>query len=48
MEPYARGTLSDAERAIWCVVPVGEQEKILEDFQSGKPLASTGSKTASD
>lgn len=42
MEPYARGTFSDAERAIWCVVPVSEQEKILAEFQAGKPLASTG------
>ncbi len=44
MEPYARGTLSDAERAIWCVVPLAEQERILEMFRAGKPLESTGSK----
>lgn len=41
MEPYARKTLSDSERALWCVVPLAQQEKILKDFRDGKPLAPT-------
>jgi len=44
MEPYERGTLTDAERALWCVVSLSEQAKILKDFQDGEPLASTGVK----
>jgi hypothetical protein len=39
MEPYAREALSDAERAIWCVIPVAEQERVLADVQQGKPGA---------
>jgi hypothetical protein len=42
MEPYSRRALSDSERAIWCVVPLAEQENILKDFQDGKPSAPTG------
>lgn len=42
MEPYSRETLSDAERAIWCIVPLAQQAKILTDSQEGKPLADTG------
>ena len=41
-EPYERGTLTDAERELWCVVSLAEQAKILKDFQDGKPLRSTG------
>lgn len=42
MEPYDRNAVSDSIRASWCVVPLAEQEKILKNFQSGGPLASTG------
>ena len=42
MEPYAREALSDAERAIWCVVPLNRQETILKESNEGKPLAATG------
>lgn len=42
MEPYERGTLTDAERALWCVVSLAEQAQILKDFQDRKPLRSTG------
>jgi hypothetical protein len=42
MEPYAHATLSDSERAIWCVVPLTQQTEIVEDSQRGAPLASTG------
>jgi hypothetical protein len=41
MEPYEKATLSDAERALWCIVPLAEQEKILAESQQGKPPAST-------
>ncbi len=41
MEPYSTVTLSDAERALWCVVPLAEQQRILEDVRRGKPLAPT-------
>jgi hypothetical protein len=41
MEPFDRSALSDAIRAIWCVVPIAEQEHILKDSQDGKPLRST-------
>lgn len=41
MEPYARDTLSDAERATWCVVPIGQQENILLDMRQGRRLGST-------
>jgi hypothetical protein len=43
-EPYDRGTLTDGERALWCVVSLSEQAKILADLQGGKPPASTGVK----
>ena len=42
MEPYERGTLTDAERALWCVVSLSEQARILKDLQDGKALRSTG------
>lgn len=42
MEPYDRNAVSDSIRAVWCVVPLAEQNKILKDFQNGGPLASTG------
>lgn len=41
MEPYNNKTLTDAERALWCVVPFAQQEKVLHDFRNGKPLAGT-------
>jgi hypothetical protein len=41
MEPYDRRILSDGERAIWCVMPVSEQNRILKDVQNGKPMFST-------
>ena len=42
MEPYNRSTLTDAERALWCVVPLAEQKKVLENMQKGNGRASTG------
>ena len=42
MEPYSRTTLNDAERALWCVVPLAEQEKVLESMRKGDAGASTG------
>jgi hypothetical protein len=42
MEPYARQTISDAERAVLCVVPLERQRAILKEAQAGKPLESTG------
>jgi len=42
MDPYERGTLTDAERSLWCVISLSEQTQILKDFQDGKPLRSTG------
>lgn len=44
MEPYNRSTLTDAERALWCVVPIVEQEKVLDSMQKGDGRASTGIK----
>ena len=41
MEPYNRTTLTDAERAMWCVVPLAEQEKTLEKMNKGDGGAST-------
>jgi hypothetical protein len=41
MEPYNRSTLTDAERALWCVVPLAEQEKVLDSMQKGNGRAST-------
>ena len=43
MEPYNRTTLTDAERALWCVVPLTRQQEILTKYQSGEGGASTGS-----
>ncbi len=42
MEPYNRTTLTDAERALWCVVPLAQQDKILKQYQDGTGEASTG------
>ncbi len=42
MEPYNRTTLTDAERALWCVVPLAQQDKILENWNKGSSGASTG------
>jgi hypothetical protein len=41
MEPYDRTTLSDAMRALWCVISSADQERLLKDAQDGKPLRST-------
>jgi hypothetical protein len=41
MEPYDQSILSDGECAIWCVMPVSEQNRILKDVQNGKPMVST-------
>ena len=42
MEPYDRSTVTDAERALWCVVPLAEQQRVLEKMQRGEGAASTG------
>lgn len=42
MEPYNRLTLTDSERALWCVVPVAQQEQILDNMRKGTGGASTG------
>jgi hypothetical protein len=42
MEPYDRTALSDAVRALWCIVPLSEQEQIVRDARKGKPLRGTG------
>jgi hypothetical protein len=42
MEPYNRDALSDSIRALWCVVPLSEQEQILKDYQQGKGGRPTG------
>lgn len=41
MEPYARKVVSDSERAMWCVAPIADQQRIFEEFQAGKPPSST-------
>jgi hypothetical protein len=41
MNPYDRSTLSDSERAIWCVVPISEQDRILEEAHVGNMPTST-------
>ncbi|MGA2218437.1 MAG: hypothetical protein ABSG51_10150, partial [Terracidiphilus sp.] len=41
MEPYARESVSDALRAQWCVVPLAEQEKVLQAYRDGKEGMST-------
>jgi len=41
MEPYDRSTISDSIRAGWCVVPLAEQEKALQDRQNGGLSASS-------
>lgn len=35
LEPYNRQTLSDAERALWSVNSVADQERMLRDMQNG-------------
>ncbi|MGB7761136.1 MAG: hypothetical protein WBL61_14985 [Bryobacteraceae bacterium] len=42
MEPYDRTALSDSVRALWCIVPLAEQERILKDVRDGKPMGPTG------
>lgn len=41
MDPYDRSVLSDSERAIWCVVPISEQDRILKKANNGNSPAST-------
>jgi hypothetical protein len=41
MDPYARQTISDAVRAQWCVVPLAEEEKVLQAYRDGKEGMST-------
>lgn len=35
MDPYDRTAISDAERAVWCVVPLARQNEILAEYQKG-------------
>lgn len=41
MEPYDQNALSDAERALWCVVPLARQNAILAALNNGEGNAST-------
>lgn len=41
MEPYNRSTLTDAERALWCVVPLAQQAQALENLQKGNQAFTT-------
>jgi hypothetical protein len=41
MEPYNRNGVTDAERALWCVVPLEQQEKVLQQYQKGNGRGST-------
>ncbi len=41
MSPYSQEILSDAMRALWCVVPTTQQERIMKKAQDGNPLEST-------
>jgi len=41
MEPYDQTAVSDRLRAEWCVIPVDEQRRILEDLRKGGPLRPT-------
>jgi hypothetical protein len=41
MEPYTRTSVTDAERALWCVVPLAQQQKMLEKYQKGNMGGST-------
>jgi hypothetical protein len=41
MEPYARESLTDAERRLWCVIPLAQQEEILRGVLNGDELKST-------
>jgi hypothetical protein len=42
-EVYDRAMVSDALRALWCIVPLSTQDKILADLRAGKEFASTKS-----
>jgi hypothetical protein len=42
MEPYGRNAVSDSVRAIWCVIALEEQTRILKEVQRGKPVRSIG------
>jgi hypothetical protein len=41
MEPYDRTAVADGLRAVWCIVPLAEQERIEREVREGKPLRST-------
>jgi hypothetical protein len=41
MDPFDRSVLSDGERALWCVVPLAEQERILKSTAPGRISVST-------
>ena len=40
-EPYNRTSVTDAERALWCVVPLAQQDKILSQYKKGELGGST-------
>jgi hypothetical protein len=42
MDPYDQTALSDSIRAIWCVIPLADQERMLRDTRDGKPMGPTG------
>jgi hypothetical protein len=42
-EVYDRAMVSDALRALWCIVPLSTQDKILADLRAGKEFRRTGS-----
>lgn len=35
MDPYNRNAFTDAERALWCVIPLAQQDKMLTDDNRG-------------
>jgi len=41
MDPYDRNALSDDQKALWCVIPLAEQEKILSSMQNGHQGSTT-------
>lgn len=43
MDPYDRDAISDSIRALWCVVPISDQDRMLKEFQAGKQAAASTS-----
>lgn len=43
-EPFDRAQLSDAVRAMWCVIPLAEQDAIEKGVREGKPVGGTSIK----